>query len=250
MHASLCAAAGLAMSLAVSGVALADRGTPTDGATGAAGTIGEFNGVAGVSARTFGDDGTRNVLAGETVSATITVWSAAGGAFLDDVPDTAVFGVGAVFGGANGFTGADMYHRAWQTGNTLRVSMFTANSSDIIPAGATLGGSAINQIRFEVGAFNAGFDPIGYPGYSPADFIGASFQGFSNGTLLFSIPIGPTDTNLGSGLAARGRVTNNPSIGGFDIDEVQIVFTLNVPTPGAASVFGLAGLAAVRRRRR
>lgn len=249
MHALICAAAGLTVSLAAGGVAEAQTAPTRPDAT--LGAVGEFDGTEGISARNLGDfDGVRAVPAGETFSLAVTAFSSAGGAFMEDVPDTGIFGAGAVFGGAHAVTGADTFIRGFQIGNVVRVSTFTANSSDWVPAGMTLGGAIVEDLFLEMGFNNAGNNPIFYPGYSPADVDSVTFQGFSNGNLLFSFIVPPGNLSLANGLAGIGGVSFAAGIGGFDIDEMQLVFTLNVPTPGAASVFGLAGLAAIRRRRR
>ncbi|MFG0275967.1 MAG: hypothetical protein ACF8QF_13025 [Phycisphaerales bacterium] len=247
MHALICAAAGLTVSLVAAGASEAAlRGN--EARFGGAEQFRMMEGLNYTSVWNLpGDE--RAIPATETFDAAVLAQNTTGAFFIDDFPDNFNFSLNQD-GGANLITGAATRVRSWQSGNVVTVAAYTADSSDWLPAGVDPGngGGALTAIRFDVGAFAAGTDSLSYPGYSSADVLAVNLVLFINGAAVFTssnLPAG--NLNLATGLGAVGVVGGAAGAG---IDEVHMVFTLNVPTPGAASVFGLAGLAAVRRRRR
>lgn len=247
MHALICAAAGLTVSLVAAGVSnAAVRGDATR-----FNSVDQFRIMEGLNYTSVwnltGDE--RAIPATETYDAAVLAQNTTGAFFIDDFPDNFNFSLNQD-GGPNLITGAATRVRSWQTGNVVTVAAFTADSSDWLPAGVDPGngGGPLTAIRFDVGAFAAGTDRLAYPGYSSSHVVAVNLVLFVNGAAIFTssnLPAG--NLNLATGLGAVGVVGGAAGVG---IDEVHMVFTLNVPTPGAASVFGLAGLAAVRRRRR
>ncbi|MFG0275968.1 MAG: hypothetical protein ACF8QF_13030 [Phycisphaerales bacterium] len=247
MHALICAAAGLTVSLAAASVSnAAVRGDAAR--IGGAAQFEVQSGLNYTSAWNIGD--TRDVPATETFGVVMLAQNSGSAFFIDDVPDTFNFSLNQD-GGANLITGAATRVRSWQSGNTVTVAAYTVDSSGWIPAGVDPDGSGdlLDAIRMDVGAFaNAsadGINGISYPGFSAADVVSVDMVLFIDGAAVFSSAA--TATDFSDGLGAVGVVGG---AAGSGVDEMHIVFNLNVPTPGAASVFGLAGLAAVRRRRR
>lgn len=246
MHALICAAAGLTVSLAAAGVSnAAVRGDAAR--LGGAPQFQVQEGLTGYTSSWNIDlSTTRDVVAGETFEAAMLAQDSGSAYFIDDFPDNFIFGGGFQDAGAHAITGAATQGYAYQVGNTVVVGHRTADSSDYLPAGVeVVAGDPLDAIRFDVGGFAAGTDAISYPGFSAADVVSVDYVLFIDGGVVGVFGVAATD--FSTGLAAVGVVGGAAGAG---IDEVQIVFNLNVPTPGAASVFGLAGLAAVRRRRR
>jgi hypothetical protein len=245
MHSLICAAAGLTVSLAAAGVSnAAVRGN--EARFGGAAQFEMMEGLNFTSAwNRSGNE--RAIPATETFDAAMLAQNTASAYFIDDFPDNFNFSLNQD-AGANLITGAATRVDSWQVGNVVTVAAFTADSSDWLPAGFDPGDGVLGTIRFDVGMAAAGTDSLSYPGFSAADLVSAQIVLFIDGSAVFtSAPLPAGNLDLSTGLGAVGLVGGAAGAG---IDEVQMVFTLNVPTPGAASVFGLAGLAAVRRRRR
>ena len=245
MHAFLCAAAGLTLSLGA--VSAANAGVRADAANRVSGAV-QFQMMEGLTGYTSARNwaGTRDVIAGETFGAAVLAQNSGSAFFIDDDPDLFQFGFGQQNGGNNLITGAETTVITSQVGNVVTVAAFTRDSSDWLPSGVDPGGAGdpLTEIRFDVGGFAAP-DSISYPGFSAADVVSVDYVVFIDGTAVLTTSAVATD--FSTGLAAVGIVG---AANGAGVDEVQMIFNLNVPTPGAASVFGLAGLAAVRRRRR
>jgi hypothetical protein len=247
MHALICAAAGLTVSLTAASVSNA----AVRGNEARLNSVAQFEIMEGLNYTSVWNraGSERAIPATETYDAAMLAQNTTGAFFIDDFPDNFNFSLNQD-GGANLITGAATRVDSWQTGNVVTVAAFTADSSDWLPAGVDPGngGGALTVLRFDVGAFAAGTDALSYPGYSASHVVAVNIVLFINGAAVFTssnLPAG--NLNLANGLGAVGLVGGAAGAG---IDEVHMVFTLNVPTPGAASVFGLAGLAAVRRRRR
>jgi len=250
MHALICAAAGLTVSLGA--VSAADAQTRPADPVGGGVPIHQFEVMEGLtgytSARTWTN--VREVSSGEAFTAAMTAFDdpVTTGSFLDDFPDNFLFGSGSQDAGAHLFTGAGtkVFANQQPPNDKVIVASFTTDSSDYLPSGNNFGpgGEFLSILQFEVGTGNAGVDPISYAGFSPSDVIKMEFALFADGALLavFDTTAG---VDLSGGLAGGAGVSGADGVG---IDEVQMIFTV-VPSPGAASVFGLAGLAAIRRRR-
>jgi hypothetical protein len=191
---------------------------------------------------------------GDTFNAAMLAQNTGSAFFIDDFPDDFVFGV-ASDGGANLITGAPTtvasLESAVGTIHTIVVAAFTDDSSDWLPAGIDPDGSGdlLTAIRFDVGGFAAGSDPISWAGTSigaGATVLSAEIVLFIDGSAVFSTGLAAEDYASG-GLAGVGVVGGAAGAG---IDEVQIVWTVNeIPAPGSAALLGLAGFAAARRRR-
>lgn len=245
MHALICAAAGLTVSLAAAGVSnAAVRGDATR-----FNNVEQFRIMEGLNYTSVwnrpADE--RAIPATETFDAAALAQNTTGAFFIDDFPDNFNFSLNQD-AGANLITGAATRVDSWQVGNVVTIAAFTADSSDWLPAGVDPGngGGVLTAIRFDVGGFAAGTDSLSYPGFSAGHVVSFSFVLFIDGAPVFTSAT-PSATDYSTGLGAVKVVGNAAGAG---IDEMHMIFTLNVPTPGAASVFGLAGLAAVRRRRR
>lgn len=246
MHALICAAAGLTVSLGA--VSAANAGVRADAANRLSGAA-QFELMDGLTGYTSARNwtSTRAVPYGETFQSAMLAQNTSSAFFIDDFPDDFIWGGGFQDGGANLITGANTTVVTDQTGNTLTVSAFTNDSSEWIPAGVDPNGSGdlLDAIRMDVGGFAAGPDSIFYPGFNASQVVSVDMVVFIDGAAVFSATA--TATDFSTGLAAVGVIGG---AAGSGVDEMQIIFNLSVPTPGAASVFGLAGLAAVRRRRR
>jgi len=262
MHSLMRTTAGLAAGFVMAGSAAAADLTrlPDDGLSSRSVSfqdsldVSQFGDI--TSSRTWTQGASPRINAGETFGARMIAVGADGGLFvLDDAPNGGFLIGQQMDGGVNTFTGADTFVWARQAptsggGVRVTVSQRSTLGGEILPAGlASGGGEAITNLRFDVGGFFAAADPLSYQGFSPSDVDSVQIALFEGGALRFVTFVTGTNgtIDLSGGLAATATVAD---VGGEGIDEVMMVFNLNVPTPGAASLFGLAGLAAVRRRRR
>jgi hypothetical protein len=241
MHVSLKVAAGVALGTALAAPSLAASTTDL-----AFSNVTEFEFMSGLdyqSARNWDLTSYRSLLAGDSYTAGVFGQNALAATSLDGGADSFTMGAGGAGGGAHSFTGVGtVYAGNHVDPTTVTVAAFTGDGSDWLPSGLDPldGGGNMTRLRFDVGSFLAGADSIDGMG-TP---LSAQLVLFSNGFAVFS-----TGAVLFDG-GATG-LTGSAVISGVDgqaIDEVQMIFTV-VPTPGAASVLGLAGLAAVRRRR-
>ena len=186
-------------------------------------------------------------LGAQLVSAQFVLFSGGAAVFstsLDGGPGVFTYASGNQNGGAHSFTGAGTrYNAVLVNPTTLIAAAFTTDGSDWLPSFTNPGdgGGNMTRLRFDVGSFSAGLDPIGGLG---AQLVSAQFVLFSGGAAVFSTSSVLFDAGA-VGLTGSAIVSGAD---GNNIDEVQMIFTL-VPAPGAASLLGLAGLAAIRRRR-
>ncbi len=239
--------------VALAGTAMADLGStlPMDGVI-------DFQmgqGVAGKNYTSLRNAGSERDASGDTFNAAMLAQNSASAFFIDDFPDDFVFGITSD-GGMNFITGAPTSVASVETplgGITkqITVAAFTDDSSDWLPAGVDPDGSGdlLTAIRFDVGGFAAGSDPIEWAGASigaGATVISAEIALFIDGAFVFSAPLAGEDYSSG-GLAGVGVVG---AAAGAGVDEVQIVWVIDeIPAPGSAALLGLAGFAAARRRR-
>jgi hypothetical protein len=241
MHVSLKVAAGLALGTALAAPTMA----ATNSGPSLSPTLNVFEFMGGLnyesarnwdlsSSRTFGELFTAGVFGQNTLAATS----------LDGGPDTFSFGAGGQAGGLLTYgtpNTSSVYAASHVNPTTVIVAALTDDGSDWLAAGIDPldGGGEMTKLRFDVGAFAAGLDPI-------AGFTALSAQMvlFSNGGAVYSTGSVIFDGGA-SGLTGSAIISG---VQGQDIDEIQMIFTL-APTPGAASLLGLAGLAATRRRR-
>ncbi|MHC4976052.1 MAG: hypothetical protein ACYTF7_05530, partial [Planctomycetota bacterium] len=162
---------------------------------------------------------------------------------LDGGPDSFLYSGGNQWGGAHSFTGSGTSYNALLVDpNTMVVAAWTRDGSDWLPSGTDPGdtGGDMTRLRFDVGSFLAGADSLDGVGTA----VSAQMVLFSGGAAVFSTS-GVIFDGGSSGLTGSAVISG---VDGQNIDEVQMIFEV-VPTPGAASILGLAGLAAVRRRR-
>lgn len=188
---------------------------------------------------------------------------ATSGQFEDDFPDDFVFGSAGQDAGAHLRTGAPTQLDAIATpigGGLVELSFVqsTVDGSDIFPAGNAPDGSPLDLLVFEMGQSNAASQFTGVP-IPLTNSNGNDFKIVDARALVF----------VGGSLAADFDLTmdamGNPrEIGNLPALDVQsaiggaagagvtghgVVWTVQIPTPGAAALFGVAGLAAVRRHR-
>jgi len=147
------------------------------------------------------------------------------------------------FAGGGGPNAQGVAYRNWNFGFNAAAGSVreygidaTANGLNLIEIGTMAGGNA---------SFNAGVTTtIGALGISSNDgFVGFDIFGPSD-TAFVSSNIGTTFATLYTVNFATGAAT---SLGDFSVIGVRDITFL--PTPGAASLVGLAGLVALRRRR-
>lgn len=209
---------------------------------------------------------------GDSFSATVTGFSDAGGAFLDDGSGSPVFGgtsligLGAVDPMVNINIATIETAGPGANQSTLTFRFFTddglGGSPAFAPFGTTLGGDAIGALQFEVGDFNAGLDLVEFTPSTPFTIDSAGVEYFADGgsIAMFPVSIDPAMgagvfSNSGAGLSFRTAVSVGDGAGGlgditaFGIDEAVINIVITVPEPGTLSLLGLGALALVRRRR-
>jgi hypothetical protein len=238
--------------VALAGTAMADLGStlPMDGAV-------NFQmgfGVGNSSYTSLRDRAGSRDASGDTFNAAMLAQDSGSAYFIDDFPDDFVFGITSD-GGANLITGAatSVASAEFALGGNMKqvvVAAFTDDGSDWLPAGVEVNpGDPLTQLRFDVGGFAAGSDPISWAGSSigaGATVISAEYVIFIDGSPVFVTGLAGEDYSSG-GLAGVGVVGGAAGAG---VDEVQIVWTINeIPAPGSAALLGLAGFAAARRRR-
>ncbi len=133
--------------------------------------------------------------------------------------------------------------------NTVRIVIdaMTADSSSMWPSGITIGGVAITQGRFDVGAgaFTDGILWNNLPG--PITSVAITNAVLADGAVLATssaLTNGRTLPEMGALVAWNGVV-------GSIVDETQMIFdiTYSVPSPASVALLGLGGLVATRRRR-
>jgi hypothetical protein len=241
MHVSLKVAAGVALGAALAAPSLA--AIPGDLLPETNVTAFEFmTGLNFESARGWGAS-SRASLFGDLYTAGVFGQNTFAATSLDGGPGTFSMGAGGAFGGAHSFTGAGtIYAGNHVNPTTVVVAAFTGNGSDWLPSGLDPGdtGGNMTRLRFDVGSFLAGLNSIDGLGTA----VSAQMVLFSGGSAVFSTS-GVIVDGAATGLTGSAIISG---VDGQNIDEVQMIFTL-APTPGAASLLGLAGLVATRRRR-
>jgi len=132
---------------------------------------------------------------------------------------------------------------------TQSIAITMSASGDLAPGGLSVGGPALDQLGFFIGTPAGGglpvqsTQPFGLVTAANIDLLanGASLNG--NGSIGFLVGT-IWDGNLGIVFGAGSA--------GLGVNEIRFTITVGkvaVPTPGALALFGLAGLAGVRRRR-
>ncbi|MFG0258537.1 MAG: hypothetical protein ACF8GE_11605 [Phycisphaerales bacterium JB043] len=242
MHVSLKVAAGVALGAALAAPSLA----VTPGDLQAAPDIIEFEYMTGLnfeSARNWAFSSMNRSVFGDSYTAGVYGQNTLGAHSLDGGADTFNMGAGGASGGLHTYSGAGtIYAGNHVAANTVVVAAFTADGSDWLSSGIDPGdgGGVMTRLRMDVGSFLAGLDSIDGLG-TP---VSAQMVLFSGGAAVFSTG-GVIFDGGATGLTGSAVISG---VDGQNIDEVQMIFNV-VPTPGVASVLGLAGLAAVRRRR-
>jgi MYXO-CTERM domain-containing protein len=198
-------------------------------------------------------------------------------AFLETLPDLSPINGGVVFGGTSLASGGSVLQETthsylgFDATNNYHVHSMTFTVEDnsgtgFVPAGVTLSGIPINYLSQDMGTGNLGGngmvfngDILGYFSASMDVYIGgglATTDDFFTSSLSFA---GTQSENTNNPKVTANSVIMQgfnppagPDIAGFNIDKLVIRGTIAVaavPTPGAVALFGLAGLAGVRRRR-
>lgn len=170
---------------------------------------------------------------------------------VDAAPDQSVFVNGGAFGVGTYFNGAQLGAFSFVQripGTNVYdgfVSIFSADSSDLIPGGLNFGSGAITTLLFDVGTAGVGSpDPLSVSG--PAiQLLALDWALAVDGGLIFATgsanAFGGNDLGISEGIGGAS---------GLGIDEQIMFFTYRqIPTPGAAALLGLGGLVAARRRR-
>lgn len=187
---------------------------------------------------------------GEQVGVSVTVFTATAGAFLNPSAGDAI--LHSIGGPATTLVGiAGLFEDVLVTSSvsdvantrTITLQFLTANGATLGAPGLTLGGAALTTLAFNVGSINALSNGIDDP-----DRIGTVTGSLSLLGVAFTTAAGITQT------PTTFSATNSISAGGADILSLGITgarytFSYAIPTPGAAALMGLGGLAAARRRR-
>lgn len=252
MRQDLLTATAIAVGLGASGAALA-QARPAQEPLESTLTFKMMDGLTGhASARSqSGSQEVPIVSSGEPFTAAVVAQNSTTAFFIDGFPDSFSFERGPQDGGFNLITGAATSVVGAQLGTKVIVAAFTNDSSDWLPFGIDPGdGDPLTALRLDVGAFanalGAGVDPITYPGFVSTDVLSVDVVLFIDGAAVFAGQLGSDKLDFSSGLAAAGIVGD---VAGAGVDEIQVVFNL-VPAPGAWTLVGFAGVAAMRRRRR
>jgi len=194
-------------------------------------------------------------------------------AFLEGLPDVSPINGGEVNGGTSSASGGNFLQEASHTYvgfdptnnfhiHTLEFSVRDDSGVGFIPAGTTLGGTPINFMSQDVGTSNLGGNGVTFDG-EVLGFFSASMDVYIGGGLATtddfftsSLSVAFADAEGGSSyndtVKAQGfNPPAGPNIAGFNIDQlvIRIAVAVAVPAPGSVALFGLAGLAGVRRRR-
>ena len=200
----------------------------------------------------------------DNVDTAITGFNSLGGAFLYGPASHAI---GSVQNVPGGIAGRAINVTTSLTGvgssRTLTIDWFTSDGGALIRPGDTIGGAAITQIQYEFGRANAGIDFFDIPGFAgfkhPADptpgstaFLADFLLLDTSGATLFAGNYFVFD-EAGAGFSGIVNIgAGGADLGGFGIGGGRATINFNIgaiPTPGALALFGLAGLAGVRRRR-
>ncbi len=204
----------------------------------------------------------RAPVAGDTFGARALVQDGASAFFIDDVPDTHLFGAveaaGVNFLGNLGdsFSIASAVTDLGGGQELVQVEMTNLNASGApsmwhpTPGLLSPNGVPYNSWRLDVGSTAAGTDDIAW---DPALFavVSSGFTAFdSTGASLGTFAL-TLDTSTATGLSGVGVIgIGGGDIGGFDLASIQLFWEVKkVPAPGSLGVIGLGALFAVRRRR-
>lgn len=195
---------------------------------------------------------------GDLADTIVAVFGAGGGAALAGAQAHEI-GTSETFAN-NQFT--DVSSTVTDNGDGTRTVDITWLTNDGFPLFGPDGfgpGDPITDISFELGENNAGTNPVDDPDFisfdhpedasNPGTFL-AEFNllGADGTSVLFSGNFFVQQQGSGfSGLTFVGA--GGADLGTFGIGGASASITYNIPAPGAVSLAGLAGLAAVRRRR-
>jgi hypothetical protein len=194
-------------------------------------------------------------------------------AFLESLPDSSPINGGEVNGGTNSASGGSVWQETTHTYlgfdatnnfhvHQLEFSIRDDSATGFLPGGTTLGGTPINFMSQDMGTGNLGGDGVTFDG-EVLGYFSASMDVYVGATLattddFFASALSFAGLNNEGGSSYNDTVLLqgfNPPIGGsiagFNIDRLVIRATVAVavPAPGSVALFGLAGLAGVRRRR-
>ncbi|MEC9372376.1 MAG: hypothetical protein VYC34_00965, partial [Planctomycetota bacterium] len=200
------------------------------------------------SARHLGSATTRTAQ-GDAYAAAVLAQNSAAVFFIDDKPDSFIFGMNPQPGGANLITGdtthkidleTDLGKGAFQ----LEVHLLTDSVTDWLPAGIDPDGSGdlLDELRIDVGGFAAaefaglGPDsPIQWNG-KPATVVDVQAAVFINGMLAGSGPVGPEGQDNSNGLAATAVF--GPAAGA-GVDEIALFWVIQTENPNDCDGNGL-----------
>lgn len=172
---------------------------------------------------------------GDTYEAAGLVQDVGSAYFVDDYPDNHTFGTGEESAGLNLISSVDTRIVGIDSGpgvpdtNFLQVSYFTADGSDIVPAGAVSPDQLIYDAwRLDVGTLAAGTDKINWtpnPGFNVVD---SGFCIADAGTVLgcFDLVIHDSDANGVSGVGIVGL--EGGDIAGYGVDEMIMYWEIQL----------------------
>ena len=200
----------------------------------------------------FGQVGTRGGT-GDSFVARALLQAPPNAYFIDDVPHSHTFG-GSEFAGNNLITGQPFTITSAKTslgGNLylIQVEMGTQGPWQPTPGLTAPNGNVFQSWRLDVGMLAAGTDAIDFA--NPITVMSSGFSIFNSvggslGTFALTLNGSTASSVAGVGVVGLG----GGDIGGFDLARIQLFWTVEIiPAPGTASLIGLGGLVAMRRRR-
>jgi len=145
-------------------------------------------------------------------------------------------------------------------GASTQLSIIVTSSGDMWPSGLAISGVGLTRGAFGLGlnlGTLLGNDPLKWtPTGQPGSVVTAANLLITDSAGTDTIPL-PVATFFGGATGWSGIVgvvfndTTSPSgVTGFNVTRFELQLTVSkIPAPGAAAVFGLAGLVAARRRR-
>jgi cysteine-rich repeat protein len=172
---------------------------------------------------------------GDTYDAAGLIQDSGSAYYVDDLPDSHTFGTGEESAGANMLSGVDTRIVGTDFGpglpdtNLLQVNYFTADGSDIVPAGnVSPDGLIFEDWRLDVGTAGAGTDKINLtpnPGFTIVDSGICLLQdGVIEG--CFALTLDDSDAN---GLSGAGVVgLGGADIAGYGIDEMIMYWEIQL----------------------
>ncbi len=230
--------------------------------------VGSFDGL-------LSDSDVNQGMIGWVFDANINVLAAA---FLETLPDLSPINGGEVFGGTGLASGGSFLQEATHTymgqdpnsGLHIHEYSFTVRDNSgvgFLPLGVTLGGLPVNFLSQDMGTGNLGGNGMTFDG-DVLGFFSASMDVYIGGALVTTDDFFSAASISFAGITSENtlnpKVTANtillqgfnpaagPDISGFNMDKFVMRGSVGVdavPTPGSLALFGLAGLAGIRRRR-